>query len=169
MRSIHMGRMYLRHWKRQWTIAILVVIAVLFVVWGYFALASSPVTGAKLKAEHIARTQDGVHQVNHFYFSDLNHVYYTVHGRKDGHEVYLMMNHRYHQVKLLKASDGINRYYAIHYVQVHNDPKKIIRVAPSILNGKAVWVVTYVNHRNKMCYHTFRYDTGHSMQLMTNV
>lgn len=47
--------------------------------------------------------------------------------------------------------------------------KKIIKAVPSIFNNKPVWIVSYFNNKNKLCYETLSYKNGKSLQLIANI
>ncbi|WP_220752082.1 cell wall elongation regulator TseB-like domain-containing protein [Apilactobacillus xinyiensis] len=152
----------------KWSILVLIIL-IGFVI-AFFVLADRPIKLAKKDAVSISKKYAKIKHVDDFYVSNLTNTYYTVAGTNNsGESVFVIISKNNGHVLVVNQKDGINKGLAINLVKRNGDVKKIIKASPSIFNDKPVWVVTYFNNKNKLCYETISYKNGKSLQLIANV
>ncbi|QBP18551.1 DUF5590 domain-containing protein [uncultured bacterium] len=149
------------------SIVVLVIIIGLIIM---LFIAQRPMRQARVQSFNTAQKTEGIKRANSFYMSDLNHTYYTIGGpNKRDKKMYVIMNKHHKLVRTVSINSGVSRSAIMNRVRVQDHARKIISVAPAIFNGKTVWIASYENHNKQLCYHTFKYSTGKSLQLITNV
>ena len=169
MQVIQDGRVHRLH-ERQWVkIGGIIVLLILIGVIITFFLSGRPMRQARNQSIATAENKRGLTQVNDFYSSDLNHVFYTVEGISHHRLTYIIMNKRYQPLRSVRANKGINQSYVVNQVKLHDNPRKIINAAPTIFNGYVAWIVSYEGHNGKLNYQTFKYRNGRSIQSIKNL
>ncbi|MHA8262958.1 cell wall elongation regulator TseB-like domain-containing protein [Lactobacillaceae bacterium Melli_B3] len=167
-----MQRELLRHRHRRKLRRIIYgVVALLIIIFGILLFRSQrPMTRAKGQSAEIARKVAGVQKVNRFYTSELNRTYYTVLGTNNRNsQLYVIISKDDGKATVLNANKGINQSNAINQVKQTRQVKKILNAAPSLFNDQPVWIISYLNHANKLCYETLNYANGRSIQSITNI
>ncbi|MEJ6400609.1 cell wall elongation regulator TseB-like domain-containing protein [Nicoliella lavandulae] len=167
-----MQRELLRHQqRRKFRRIIYAIVALLIIIFCILIFrAQRPMSRAKGQSIDIAKKAAGIQNVNKFYMSALNRTYYTVQGTNNRNaSLYVIINKDDGKTTVLKANQGISETDAINKVKQDGQAKKVLNAAPSIFNNKPVWIVSYLNHSNKLCYETLNYANGRSIQLISNV
>lgn len=163
--TLHMQRD--RKLLKMISVGVLIVVIVAFIL---LFIAERPMRQDRAQSFNAARRTEGIQNANQFYKSDLNRVYYTVGGRnKKGRNVFVIMNHRHKAVRIVPVDSGISHLAIVHRVKFQDHARKILNISPSIFNGKTVWIASYENRTKQLCYHTFKFDSGKSLQSITNV
>ena len=169
MRVIQNGRMYRLH-KRHWlNIGLAIVLLILASVVIIIFLAGHPMRRAEDQSIAAAENHQKVTQVDDFYSSDLNHVFYTVKGVRHHRAAYVIMNKHYRPLRTVSVDHGVSQADVTKQVRRHDQPKKITNAAPAVLNGYVVWIVSFESRNGRLNYQTFRYKNGHSIQLIKNL
>lgn len=167
-----MRREFSRKRKSKKWIKWLCLCVFLFVVatFAFFILADKPIKSVKKDAINISRKYANIKKVDDFYISNLTNTYYTVSGvNSDNESVFVIISKKNGHVLVVGQKDGINKNTAIALAKQSGDVKKIIKAVPSIFNNKPVWIVSYFNNKNKLCYETLSYKNGKSLQLIANI
>ena len=146
--------------------ALIVVIVIIMLIF----VSQRPMRQARTASINVAKRDENVENVDSFYTSDLNHTFYTIGGTNaKGKKLYVITNQKHRLVRVVPVSHGVSRDYVVSQVINQDHAHKIINVAPSIFVGKTVWIASYENRNRQLCYQTFRYRDGKSIQLITNV
>lgn len=169
MQVIQDGRVHHLHEQRWIKIGGVIVLLILVGIIITLFLAGRPMRQAKNRSIVTAENERGLTQINDFYSSDLNHIFYTVKGIRHHRSTYIIMNKRYRPLRSVQANKGINQSYVISQVKLHDNPQKIINAAPTIFNGYVAWIVSYESHNGKLNYRTFKYRNGRSIQSIKNL
>ncbi|MBW1605597.1 DUF5590 domain-containing protein [Lactobacillus sp. Sy-1] len=167
-----MQRELLRHQHRRKVRKIsLGVLALLLVILCILLFrAQRPLSRAKSQSIALAEKTAGIQRVDKFYTSELNRTYYTVQGTNNRNaSLYVIISKDDGKTTVLKANQGIAQADAINRVKSAGNPKKILNAAPSLFNNQPVWIVSYLNQSDKLCYYTLNYSNGKVIQTITNV
>lgn len=148
---------------------LIVIVVVLLAAWLTIAIANHPKNVARRQATTIARKYGGLKSRTGFYIYNREKTYYTVSGKNaKGQNIFVIVSQKGGDVRVVKAASGITSSQAINKVKLRH-PKKVLKAAPGIFNGKVVWEVTYVNRQGSLCYDLINFKTGKYVQQIDNL
>ncbi|PWG01112.1 hypothetical protein DCM90_01475 [Levilactobacillus bambusae] len=159
-----------RSHRLRWLWGILIVI-ILIIFGGLYLVghATSPLVHAQSAAVSKAK-QSGVKPTSGFYWTNLNDVYYTVPGTKNKQSVYAIVpKSKQLKTTVVKQNSGLTRNDILKKVWSQQKPKKVLQAALGLFNGDPAWQVSYVNQSGKLCYVTYAFKTGETLQKIMNI
>lgn len=152
----------------RWTL--ITILILILVVWSSVAIANHPKSAAQRQATQIARRYGHLTSTSNFYIFNREKTYYTVAGKTaNGQQTLVIVPQNGGDVRVVKQSRGITDQDAINKVKNDKHPKKVMKAAPGLFNGRIVWEVTYVNNHGSMCYDLISFKNGKYVQQINNL
>lgn len=157
-----------KHHKWPW-ITLLIIVIIILLVGLFFHLAKRPQLVERHQTIQYAQKYAGLHNVNNYYYSNLNDTYYSVGGlNKFNQYSYAIMSKNHDDIQVITQKNGISPEKADRIAKTKGSTK-ILNTALSLTDKKPVWVVTSINKNNSLNYVTINFKDGKIIQTLKNI